>query len=356
MIATMAIAQAPQQRDSVKLSADFPVPAWPADGIIPPELKSHYVFIDVAKNEYVVAYPQNLGAPNFEKDGPGERQVNRYKLQRDVDPAVAVAVSPSNGGRFKYAYTVLNGPKAKQSIDQWALVLPDTAAGTVTKPPSGWFGIVQKGRKLSVANSDWIRNGTAVVFSFEKPAEQIQPGSIKTGFELDSDLKPGFSIGFFRQAESVEAVVQTSGNIPRVVVQNATPPAPPAGSAPPEGQRGFGGAQIPAGATTAWQPIKDEIDKLLQFEYNSKPMLILAPKFDKASADKTVAADFLQGITLSTRIGLLSADSQFVKAALNDLDGYIKAGGSGQLQLTAQPKGDAETQIFNAMKLSLHLN
>src|SRR2546429_3459209 len=56
-----------------------------------------------------------------------------YKLQRDVDPAVAVAVSPSNGGRFKYAYTVLNGPKAKQSIDQWTLVLPDTAAETVDR-------------------------------------------------------------------------------------------------------------------------------------------------------------------------------------------------------------------------------
>jgi hypothetical protein len=356
----LAITSVAQQKD-VKLNPDFPVPAWPANGVIPADLKNHYVFVDAAKNEYVLAYPENLGSPNFEKDGPSQRQVSRYKLQRDVEPAVNVAVTSSTNGRVKYAYTVVDAPKAKQSIDQWALVLPEAAAaGTTTKQPAGWFGVVQRGRKLNVADPDWIRGGTAVVFSFDKPAEQIQPGSLKGGFEIESDLKPGFSVGFFRQAESVEAVVQTSGNIPRAIIQNATPPPPAAGTAPPaEGQRGgggFGGNQIPAGATTAWQPIKDDVDKLLQFEYNSKALLTLAPKFDKSVAEKTIAADFAQGIAVLTKSGILPADSQFAKSTLTDLDAYVKAGGSGPLKLSSQPKTDAETQVFNAMKLSLHLN
>jgi len=357
LVATAVVGFA-QQRDSAAFNPEFPVPLWPSNGVIPDQLKDHYVFVDPAKNEYVVAYPTNLGSPNFEKDGPKDRQVSRYKLQRDVEPAVAVAVTPVAGGRYKYAYTVVDGPKAKQSIDQWALAVPETAVGSTTKQPAGWFGVVQKGRKFAVPNPDWIKTGTAVVFSYDKPAEQIQPGSIKGGFEVDSDLKPGFSVGFFRQAESVEAVVQTAGNIPRSIIQNATPPPPPAGSAPPEGQgqRGFGGNQIPAGATSAWEPIKKDVDKLLQFEYNSKAVLVLAPKFDKNAADKAIAADFLQGITTLSRTGGLSADSEFVKAATSSLDAYVKAGGSGALQLTAQPKGEAETQIFNAMKISLHLN
>src|SRR5580692_1971666 len=82
MIAAMAIGGGAQQHDSANLSLDFPVPAWPANGVVPPDMKSHYVFVDPAKNEYIVAYPGNLGSPNFEKDGPTERHVNRYKLQR----------------------------------------------------------------------------------------------------------------------------------------------------------------------------------------------------------------------------------------------------------------------------------
>ena len=105
-------------------------------------MKNHYVFVDLANNEYVVAFPENLGSPNLEKDGPKERVVRRYKLQLNVEPHVVVAVTPSNGGRYKYGYTVSNGANAKQSIDQWVLVLPEGAAGS-TKQPSGWFGTLQ---------------------------------------------------------------------------------------------------------------------------------------------------------------------------------------------------------------------
>src|SRR5215471_8185894 len=152
ILMAIAITVAAQQPD-VKLNPDFPVPAWPANGVIPADLKSHYVFVDAAKNEYILAYPSNLGSPNFEKDGPGQIQVSRFKLQRDVEPAVNVAIAVSAGGKIKYAYTVVDAPKAKQSIDQWALALPEGAAlASTTKQPAGWFGVVQKGRKFTVAN------------------------------------------------------------------------------------------------------------------------------------------------------------------------------------------------------------
>jgi hypothetical protein len=353
----MTIGGAAQQRDAANLSLDFPVPAWPANGVIPAEMKNQFVFVDLPNNEYVVAYPENLGSPNYEKDGPAERRVHRYKLQRDVDPQVAAAVT-ATGGKYKFVYAVSNGPKAKQSLDQWALVLPEGAAVGAIKAPAGWFGAFQPSRKLPVANGDWIKDGSAVVFSYAKTEGQIQPGDSKTGFELESDLRPGFTVGLFRMAESTDSVVQQSGNIPQIVVKNATPPPPPAGSAPPAagGGGGFGGNQTPAGATAAWQPIKDSVDKLLEFEYNSKPLLMIAPKFSKDATDATVAADFQRGITVLGKTGVLVADSPFVKSTLSDLDAYIKAGGSGPLKLTAQPKSSAETEVFNAMKLSLHLN
>jgi hypothetical protein len=357
LLAAITIAGAAQQRDAANLSLDFPVPAWPANGVIPPEMKNQFVFVDLPNNEYVVAYPENLGSPNYEKDGPAERRVHRYKLQRDVDPQVAAVVT-STGGKYKIVYAVSNGPKAKQSIDQWTLVLPEGATAATLKQPAGWFAAFQHNRKLPVANADWIKAGSAVVFSYSKPEGQIQPGDSKSGFELESDLRPGFTIGLFRQAESTDSVVQQSGNIPQIVVKNATPPPPAAGTAPPPagGGGGFGGNQTPAAATAAWQPIKDSVDKLLQFEYNSKPIVMLAPKFSKDATDANVATDFLRGITILSKTGVLIADSPFVKSTLSDLDAYIKAGGSGQLKHTGQPKSSAETEVFNAMKLSLHLN
>src|SRR5215475_3558958 len=128
LIAIAAVSFA-QQRDAANLNPEFPVPVWPSNGVIPDGLKSHYVFVDPAKNEFVVAYPGNLGSPNFEKDGPKDRLVSRYKLQRDVEPAVNAAITAAPGGRYKYTYTVVHAPKAKQSIDQWALVMPDAGVG-----------------------------------------------------------------------------------------------------------------------------------------------------------------------------------------------------------------------------------
>src|SRR5262245_30318154 len=221
-LAVTVVSGGAQQRDAANLSLDFPVPAWPANGVISPEMKNQYVFVDVANNEYVVAFPENLGSPTYDADGPKERRVNRYRLQRAVEPQVAVATT-STGGKYKYVYAVSNGPKAKQSIDQWALVLPEAASATTLKQPAGWFAALQKPRKLPVARPDWIKNGAAAVFSYSKAEAQIQPGDAKSGFEVESDLKPGYTLGLFRQAESTDSAVQQSGNIPTVVIKNATP-------------------------------------------------------------------------------------------------------------------------------------
>jgi hypothetical protein len=291
-----------------------PAPAWPASGVVSAELKDKYVFVDSAKNEFVLAYPENLGTPAFEKDGPGAMKIARYELLRNVAPAVSLAVTPA-AGKYKYAYTVGNGASAKQSIDQFSVVAPETV-GDAIKGPAGWFAIVQKGRSFKVKDPQWIKTGAAVVWSFQKPEEVIQPGAKKTGFELESELRPGFTIGYFRKAESVEVKVATSGNIPA--------------------------------------PVKEQKDELLSVEYNSRTVLMLGPKFAAAADEKTIAADFAQGITALTKSGGLNADSEFVKGALSELNRVASAGGPARF--TTQPRGDAETEIFNALKISLKVN
>ncbi len=102
-----------QQTDVVGLT-DFPVPAWPENGVVPAALKDSYVFIDLPKNEYVVAYPENLGTDAYAKDGPGSLKITRYELLRNVAPAISVAITASGPSKYKYVYTLENGRTAKQ--------------------------------------------------------------------------------------------------------------------------------------------------------------------------------------------------------------------------------------------------
>jgi len=139
------------------------------------------------------------------------------------------------------------------------------------------------------------------------------------GFEVESELRPGFTIGYFRQAESVEAVVAVSGNDPA--------------------------------------PVKDQVDLILAVEYNSKTLLLIGPKFDNDADDRAIASDFVEGIGVLGRTGALDPNSEFVKNILNDLKGIQSGGAAGSaIKLSAQPRTPRETEILSALKVSLRLN
>lgn len=304
-----------QQQETIALT-DFPAPAWPAEGTTPP--KDKYVFVDLAKNEYVVAYPANLGTPAFEKDGPGALKTARFELLRNVDPMVSAEIARSGSAKYRYAYGVGNGSAAKQSIDQWLLVVPLQAGNDSIKHPSGWFAIIQKGRTFKLKKPEWIRNGAAAVWSFEKEAEVVKPGETKKGFEIESELKPGFTVAYLRKAESVAANVAASGNVPK--------------------------------------PVKDALDALLTVEYDSRTLLTIGPKFDKAVDDRTVALDFIEGISFLSRSGTLDPNSDFVKNTLNELKSLSPGGSGASLKLTSPARTPAETEILAALKAALRIN
>jgi hypothetical protein len=336
---------------------DFPVPAWPANGVVPADMKDKYVFVDPAKNEYIVAFPENLGSTDYEKDGPGAMKVNRFELLRNVEPVVNTTIAPMNGGKLRYTYEVANGSTAKQTIDQWSLIIPQAANTSTIKFPEGWMAVVQLERSFKVPDPDWIRTGAAAVWSFKKPEQVIQAGDKKTGFILESDLRPGFTLGYFRKAESVDVTVAAAGN---------NLPAVPGAAAGGRGGRGGRGAPAPEtppvdpelqkAAQERVEALKDQIDEILMPEYNSKTVLMIGPKFEKDTDAKTVAADFVRGLTLLSQTGGVDANSDFVKDMLEQLKAVESSGNTSAFKPMAQPKTPAETQVFNAFKVSLQAN
>ena len=350
-----------QQADLVGLT-DFPVPAWPEGGIdpepgvMPPEFSETYVFVDLENNEYIVAYPVALEEEEEEEEqeqvqqqqqqqqgqqargrgrggqqqqqeeaeepeeepedtGPVPLKITHYDLLRAVDPAVTLAVSEIGSDRYRYAYTLANSPGAKQSIDQWAMVMPPASAGDAIKHPEGWFGIVQPERTYKLKNPEWIPNGAGAVWSYQNPENVIKPGDVATGFELESDLRPGFTVGFFREAESTGVKVATSGYVPDVV--------------------------------------KEQMDRLLILEYNSKTVLTIGPKFHSNAGAVAIAQDFIQGIFTLSRMGVLDLGSEFVRTTLNELTGIRPGTDGSSIRLTASASSRVESEILNALKVSL---
>jgi hypothetical protein len=346
------------QQPPAKLGLDFPVPAWPANGVVPADMKDKFVFVDLSKNEYIVAFPENLGSTDYEKDGPGSMKVSRFELLRDVQPVVSTAISPMNGGKLRYTYEVANGSTAKQSIDQWSLIIPKAANASAIKFPDGWMAVIQPEREFKVLNPDWIKTGAAAIWSFKKPEQVIQAGDKKTGFILESDLRPGFTLGYFRKAESVDVTVASAGN--------SLPAIPGAAAGGRGGGRGGRGAPAPetppvdpelqAAAKARVEALKDQIDEMLRPEYNSKTVLMIGPKFAKDTDVKTVAADFVQGLTLLSQTGGVDANSAFVKDVLEQLKAVESSGNASAFKPAAQPTTPAETQVFNALKVSLQAN
>jgi hypothetical protein len=307
----LATVSAAQLQEIVAMP-EFPVPAWPASGVVPPDMKDKYVFVDLSKNEYVLHYPENLGTEAYEKDGPAPPKTARYELHRNVEPGITATVTAVTPQRYKYAYTVTNGSAAKQSIDQWALSMPAPGGEAAIKAPAGWFAIVQKDRAFKVRNPNFIQTGASAVWSFNRPEEFILPGSSKSGFELESELRPGFTTSYFRKSESIEAKIATQGTgVPKVV--------------------------------------QDQIDMLLAVEYNSKTLLTMAPKFESGATDQTIALDFIQGIDVLMRAGVLNGNSDFVKNTLTELRGAAKT-------FTTMPRGPVETEILGALRVSFRLN
>jgi hypothetical protein len=114
------------------------VPEWPRNGQIPPQQSGHYVFYDADKDEFVVAYPVNIGEPNVARNS-AKLRVYHVPTSRGARARITFEVTPVQG-KFKYTYRVSNGANAKKAIMSWDLALPEKLEGEIN-PPRLWRGV-----------------------------------------------------------------------------------------------------------------------------------------------------------------------------------------------------------------------
>lgn len=293
-----------------------PSPIWPGDkngGIkaIPAEmLKTNYVYYDPTAGDLVLVYPDDLESGN-----QGQPKVQRrVHLNNNVAPSVAatVATNKNNPNLFDYAYTFINGPKAKDSIFQVQIVTADTTASF--QAPNNWMGRVRTSRDAAIKGV----GGSAVVSYMSKNAvahaPEGAPGRSISGFGVTSGYKPGFTTAFVSNFSLVP-------DVPMTVVNQVQP----------------------------WA----------QTQMNSKGVATIGPKYPAGVAQIVIVSDYLQGIKNMVEQGDLDKSSPFVQAMQTMLTNYIVTAQRVEmpasqyvapLNLNITPTNAMETQLLAALQ------
>jgi hypothetical protein len=303
-----------------------PIPLYPANGAVPDELSGNYVFLDGTTHDLVISYPADLaisGTPAL-----GSRTELRIELKTHVNPMVYVSFSTDPSGRLKYAYTIVNQPPATRDIASWSLTVPIPGSNLPVRAvdqefvarhvpelstPAGWTTSMSPPEK-GLATIRWSKSGTT----------GIALSSALSGITVSSPLLPGFV------------------------------------------HINFAGSASDAGLELSSLPsaVRSAVDAFNATSFNQVTVLNLGPKFPVGTNKLTIAANFLEGITSLTMRNYIRADSPFVKEATAALTAYLKGAESAadgpasdyigtSLVLVQPPAAGLETQIYQALQLSL---
>jgi hypothetical protein len=252
-----------------------PVPLWPKNGDISKSPSDQYVYLEPVPNDYVVAIRGQDGAVD---------RIVRAPIHNAINPEVAVSVSRDSDGQFRYRYTLSNGVSARTPIQRWAVAEEETGhqlilshSNASSSGPSSWKG------GFIEAKLPGISRDQHEVYQWESPGDgPLGAGQSMSGFEIVSDLAPGFILAAFYGQTSVPEMTQEEWR---------SLPKPAA-------------IQLRQALGTAW---------------DSKTQQIIGPRFAPDASLYAVQANFLfgvRGLKIENRIGKDSPAASELEAAL----------------------------------------
>lgn len=260
---------------------------------------------------------------------PGPRQELRVQLRKDVSAMAYVSFGLDSLGRTTYAYTLANQPDAKQDLGFFSLPvpspgsnLPSTAVSSISVSQNapiilgstGWAPTVPQPEK-GIVRLSW---------SQQPGSTGIRVGGILSGFVIASALKPGF----------VGATVKGISMSPNL-----------------------GALNVPSRVHQALTALEDS-------GFNERTVLTIGPQFPSGTNLLRIISNFREGMVVLEQHGYLKGTSPFTAEAIEVLTRYLdgaKFAGDGpasdyvppSLAFQSKPAAGLETQIYEAMKLSL---
>ena len=286
------------------------VPEWPASGAIPTTMQDQYVFVDRRAGQMVLAYPENLGKPEF-KQSPGPLHIERFDLNNQVGASFSVAVQVGEKS-LTYSYRVANSRTARKAIRSFNIPTAQFRGEDSLSAPEHWNKAAARSQIDAMRLAIGLSSGVFLDwYSLDWNKSVIAPGQELGGFRVVSTLRPGF----------VVAYVQGGGFSPSL--RDEMPEAVLEQSAP-----------------------------LLRKEFNSQQVLTIGPKFTADTRAAQIARDFQIGIGKLIERKQLQGSSPAIREALQALQLYSETD-EPPLVLRAKPQPGLETEVINALKISL---
>jgi hypothetical protein len=168
-----------QQNGGVRLG---PVPVVSPDADLAGYPANQFVYLNPQSAEYIVV----IRTP----DGRIDRLVHA-PLHNGVAVGLTSSVSRGSDGLYHYRYSLSNGTAARQSVQRWALAVEEVGHQVVLSHPS-WRGAQADTKLLGISRD------RHEVYQWTSPeGGALGSGSSITGFEIVSDLAPGYILGAF---------------------------------------------------------------------------------------------------------------------------------------------------------------
>ena len=279
-----------------------PVPLWQQSGDVSGSPASQYVFLELSHDDYVVALRSPAGAV--------ERLIHA-PLHNWVEPTIAASVSRDSDGHYHYSYVVTNASTAQMPLRRWALGIENIGHGLALSHPV-WKG------GASSATLPGVSRERHEVYQWESPeGALLQPGATLAGFEIVSDLAPGFVLAAFYGENSVPELTREDW------------------------------ASLPEAAAA-------QLRQVLGTAWDSQTQHIIGPQFAPGDSVTEVQANFLTGMRI-WKMSKILGDSDVVKSletaltdALSEPDKVVSPEGLASLRPKARSK---EEEVVSALRL-----
>ena len=281
-----------------------PVPVVASDSDVFRFPGTQPIFLNPAVPEYVVA----LRTP----DGQVQRMLHA-PLHNGAMPKVSSTVSRDADGMFHYTYSVSNGPAAHASIQRWALATEEMNGTLDLKHPEWASG--------QIAPTSGVIRDRNRAFGWKSKIDGIAAGQTVAGFEIVSNLAPGYVAGIFYSA-------------------------PPTAELSPDDW-----ASMP-------EDIANQLHKLLATNWDSQTLQIVGPAFAPGASVAMIEDNFFAAINLMKSLGtlpngivttelyprLLAALRGDEPMSVLQLDSFMKPG---------RPLVPKELEVVSTLKMSM---
>ena len=276
-----------------------PIPIWSGEGSVPAAYGKRRVFLSPDEHSVIILWP----------NPDGTESKRRFNLHNEIDPNLRVHIEDTLSG-FRYTYHLENEKQSKDSLNSFNLAIyPDPEAQTGGELWKGWIAISTVKERIGIPGAPPGR--LALWMESLMGGGPLPPGAA-TNFTLVTRARPGFTTA-------------ETEHFPHLELTDEWP-----------------------------QNILDDLGGVIELKWIADHRITLGPRYGPDDPATRIASDYMVGIQELVSIHRLESKSPFIQEVIANLDA-IASGSSTQIPITQKPHSELETEILNALQLSLHV-